>query len=111
MSHEPGQLRKPIREPEPRDDGDGIDGMGQDGLRDDSGDIVGELGKGEKPYRTDGDGIDVDSIDEDGGIDGYGDYAESDSDGNGANDAESDDGFDDIMAKAYDDSFFDFDLF
>ena len=103
-SHEPGQLRKPIREPEPRDDGDGIDGMGQDGLRDDSGDIVGEIGKGEKPYRTDGDGMDVDSIDEDGGIDGYGDYAETDSDGNGANDAESDDGFDDIMAKAYDDS-------
>lgn len=103
-SHEPGQLRKPIREPEPRDDGNGIDGMGQDGLRDDSDDIAGGIGKDEKPYRVDGDGIDGDSIDGDSGIDGYGDYAETDSDGNGANDAESDDGFDDIMAKAYDDS-------
>ena len=103
-SHEPGQLRKPIREPEPRDDGDGIDGMEQDGLRGDSDDIAGGIGKDEKPYRIDGDGIDGDSIDGDSGIDGYGDYTETDSDGNGAEDAESDDGFDDIMAKAYDDS-------
>lgn len=103
-SHEPGQLRKPIREPEPRDDGNGIDGMGQDGLQDDSDDIAGGIGKDEKPYRVDGDGIDGDSIDGDSGIDGYGDYAETDSDGNGADDAESDDGFDDIMAKAYNDS-------
>lgn len=102
-SHEPGQLRKPIREPETHDDG--IDSMGQDGIRDDSGDTVDGIVRDEKPYRADGDGID-----DDGGIDGYGDYAETDSDENGADDAESDDGFDDIMAKAYDDADDDIDL-
>ena len=39
-SHEPGQLRKPIREPEPHDDGNDIDGMGHDDLQGDSGDIA-----------------------------------------------------------------------
>ena len=104
-NHEPGQLRKPIREPEPHDDENGIDGIEQDGLRDDSDDIAGEIGRGEKPYRSDSDGIS-----DDGGIDGYGDYAETDSDGDGADGAESDDGFDDIMAKAYDDADDDIDL-
>lgn len=103
-SHEPGQLRKPIREPEPHDD-DGIDSMGQDGIQDDSGDTVNGIARDEKPYRADGDGID-----DDGGIDGYGDYAETDSDENRVDDAESDDGFDDIMAKAYDDADDDIDL-
>lgn len=104
-SHEPGQLRKPIREPKSHDDGDGIDGIGQDSLRDDSDDIAGGIVRDEKPYRADGDGID-----DDGGIDGYGDYDETDSDGNGTDDTESDDGFDDIMAKAYDDADDDIDL-
>lgn len=104
-SHEPRQLREPIREPESRDDVNGIDGMGQDDLRGDSGDIASGIVRDEKPYRADGDGID-----DDGGIDGYGDYDETDSDGNGADDAESDDGFDDIMAKAYDDADDDIDL-
>lgn len=104
-SHEPGQLRKTIREPESRDDVNGIDGMGQDDLRGDSGDIASEIVRDEKPYRADGDGID-----DDGGIDGYGDYDETDSDGNGTDDTESDDGFDDIMAKAYDDADDDIDL-
>lgn len=103
-SHEPGQLRKPIREPETHDD-DGIDSMGQDGIRGDSGDTVDGIARDERPYEADGDGID-----DDGGIDGYGDYAETDSDENGADDAESDDGFDDIMAKAYDDADDDIDL-
>lgn len=103
-SHEPGQLRKPIRESEPHDD-DGIDSMGQDGIQDDSGDTVNGIARDEKPYRADGDGID-----DDGGIDGYGDYAETDSDENRVDDAESDDGFDDIMAKAYDDADDDIDL-
>lgn len=97
-SHEPGQLRKPIREPETHDD-DGIDSMWQDGIRDDSGDTVDGIVRDEKPYRADGD-----DIDDDGVIDGYGDYAETDSDENRVDDAESDDGFDDIMAKAYDDA-------
>lgn len=107
-SHEPGQLRKPIREPEPRDDGNSIDGVGQDDLLGDSGDIAGGIARDErdeKPYRTDADGIDGDS-----GIDGYGDYAETDSDESAVDGAESDDGFDDIMAKAYDDSDDDIDL-
>lgn len=104
-NHEPGQLRKPIREPEPHDDGSDIDGMGQDGIRDDSGDIAGGIARNEEPYRADVDGIDGDS-----GIDGYGDYSETDSGENGADDAESDDGFDDIMAKAYDDADDDIDL-
>lgn len=103
-SHEPGQLRKPIREPETHDD-DGIDSMGQDGIRDDSGDTVDGIVRDEKPYRADGDGIDDDGV-----IDGYGDYAETDSDENRVDDAESDDGFDDIMAKAYDDADDDIDL-
>lgn len=100
-SHEPGQLRKPIRESEPRDDGNDINDTEQD----DSGDITGRIERDEKPYRTDADGIDGDS-----GIDGYGDYAETDSDENGADGTESDDGFDDIMAKAYDDADDDIDL-
>lgn len=104
-SHEPRQLREPIPEPESRDDVNGIDGMGQDDLRGDSGDIASEIVRDEKPYRADGDGID-----DDGGIDGYGDYDETDSDGNGTDDTESDDGFDDIMAKAYDDADDDIDL-
>lgn len=104
-SHEPRHLREPIREPESRDDVNGIDGMGQDDLRGDSGDIANGIVRDEKPYRADGD-----CIDDDGGIEGYGDYAETDSDGNGADDAESDDGFDDIMAKAYDDADDDIDL-
>lgn len=104
-SHEPRHLREPIREPESCDDVNGIDGMGQDDLRGDSGDIASEIVRDEKPYRADGDGID-----DDGGIDGYGDYDETDSDGNGTDDAESDDGFDDIMAKAYDDADDDIDL-
>ena len=103
-SHEPGQLRKPIREPETHDD-DGIDSMWQDGIRDDSGDTVDGIVRDEKPYRADGD-----DIDDDGVIDGYGDYAETDSDENRVDDAESDDGFDDIMAKAYDDADDDIDL-
>lgn len=103
-SHEPGQLRKPIREPETHDD-DGIDSMGQDGIRDDSGDTVDGIVRDEKPYRADGDGIDDDGV-----IDGYGDYVETDSDENRVDDAESDDGFDDIMAKAYDDADDDIDL-
>lgn len=103
-SHEPGQLRKPIREPETHDD-DGIDSMGQDGIRDDSGDTVDGIVRDEKPYRADGDGIDDDGV-----IDGYGDYAETDSDENRVDDTESDDGFDDIMAKAYDDADDDIDL-
>lgn len=103
-SHEPGQLKKPIREPETHDD-DGIDSMGQDGIRDDSGDTVDGIVRDEKPYRADGDGIDDDGV-----IDGYGDYAETDSDENRVDDAESDDGFDDIMAKAYDDADDDIDL-
>lgn len=104
-SHEPRQLREPIREHESRDDVNGIDGMGQDDLRRDSGDIASGIVRDEKPYRADGD-----DIDDDGVIDGYGDYAETDSDGNGADDAESDDGFDDIMSKAYDDADDDIDL-
>lgn len=104
-SHEPESLREPIRESESHDDGNGIDGTEQDDLRDDSGDTVDGIARDERPYEADGDGID-----DDGGIDGYGDYAETDSDENGADDAESDDGFDDIMAKAYDDADDDIDL-
>ena len=104
-SHEPESLREPIRESEPHDDGNGIGSMGQDDLRDDSGDTVDGIARDERPYEADGDGID-----DDGGIDGYGDYTETDSDENGADDAESDDGFDDIMAKAYDDADDDIDL-
>lgn len=104
-SHEPESLREPIRESESHDDGNGIDGTEQDDLRDDSGDTVDGIARDERPYEADGDGID-----DDGGIDGYGDYAEIDSDENGADDAESDDGFDDIMAKAYDDADDDIDL-
>lgn len=98
----------PNREPAAYGEGgDDTDDSGRDAAPDASGDTPDVTG--EDPYRTGDGGVDDGG---DGEIDGYGDYDDGESDANGAesDDAESDDGFDDIMAKAYDDGDDDIDI-
>lgn len=101
----------PNREPAAYGEGgDDTDDSGRDAAPDASGDTPDVT---EEHYRTGDGGIDDGDVDGgDGEIDRYGDYDEGESDANGAgtDDAESDDGFDDIMAKAYDDGDDDIDI-
>lgn len=100
---------EPDSKQEPAAYGDGGDDI-DDSMRDATPDASGDTSDvtGEEPYRTGDGGVDGG----DGEIDGYGDYDEAESDANGAesDDAESDDGFDDIMTKAYDDADDDIDI-